>query len=278
MGLQIYEDGFKPANLNGHTCRSSRYLSSVVSVLSLCKNFVKVVDLFLVAQLQIANLKVNILIGMHTYKEESHHSDFWSTYNHKTKGIKGNPKNNIQLLAHDTDGGKEQRNLRGTKTWRVQLQGWTWPRFPKLSLDAPTGLLVVSNPKKQNIAESWTVGPCYEGQKNSLNNTFTTDWGYLEVDTTLALVLWWKQSVIAIMLTGIFEVCRTNRLQDQIDMQLSCKLALGRMSQHSIWKPLRNSTFPSETWWEHNIKLKSFIASAIASRIISTSQLFLFIY
>lgn len=116
MGLQIYEDGFKPANLNGHTCRSSRYLSSVVSVLSLCKNFVKVVDLFLVAQLQIANLKVNILIGMHTYKEESHHSDFWSTYNHKTKGIKGNPKNNIQLLAHDTDGGKEQRKLRGTKT------------------------------------------------------------------------------------------------------------------------------------------------------------------
>jgi hypothetical protein len=71
---------------------SSRYISSVVSVSSLCNNLVKVVELFLVAQMQIANLQVNLTIGMHTCKEESHHSDFWSTHNHKPKGINGKPE------------------------------------------------------------------------------------------------------------------------------------------------------------------------------------------
>ena len=131
------------------------------------------------------------------------------------------------------------------------------PGFQSCPLMLLRVLLVGSNLNKLNITKSWAVlYNCWAvllKTKHSLNDTSMRDCCYLEVDTVLALVLWWEQSVIAIKLTGILEVCLSNRLQDQNHLQLSCKLAVGRMSQHSIWKPLRHSTFPSETWWEHSI-------------------------
>lgn len=161
MGLKVYQDGFKPTNsqhLQDTSARPSRYISSVVSVLSLCNNLGKVVELFLVAQMQVANLQINLASGMHTCKEESHHSDFWSTHNHKPKGIKGKPKN-IQLLAHDTDGGKKWRKLRGTKTWGSSWWRTAAFKFKKTSLCPVNNWAVTKSIQWYQQAHiQWTTG------------------------------------------------------------------------------------------------------------------------
>ena len=64
--------------------------------------------------MRIANLQVNLTIGMHTCKEESHHSDFWSTHNHNPKGIKDNPRifnclHMIQMVVRNKESCKEQK-------------------------------------------------------------------------------------------------------------------------------------------------------------------------